>query len=137
MEKLDCVFCKIANGEIGSNIVFENDHVIAILDNNQVTRGHTLVMPKAHYDNFLTIDKDLMHEVMDVAQNIGIALMKNLLARGVNIIMNCFEAAGQSVMHFHVHVIPRYDVNDGLAIDMKRDSSIKNLPQIVGEIKVE
>lgn len=134
MYKEDCIFCKIASKEVPSHIVYESENVIAILDSNPVTKGHTLVMPKQDFETFLSTPKDLMNEVMDVAQKIGIALMKKLLARGVNIIMNCYEPAGQTVMHFHVHVIPRYSVSDGLAIDFKTDNSIKNLPQLASSI---
>ena len=85
MKKEDCIFCKIAAGEIPSSKVYEDDDVMAFLDISQTTIGHTLVIPKQHYDNFLVIPKDLMHKVMDVAQRIGQAQIAILNAKGVNI----------------------------------------------------
>ncbi len=102
------VFCKIIDGEIPSYTIYEDDDVIAFLDISQVTRGHTLVVSKKHFDNFLATPSDVMHKVMDVAQKIGQAQITRLGAKGVNILTNCYPEAGQTVMHFHVHVIPRY-----------------------------
>ena len=115
----DCIFCKIAEGVIPSHKVYEDDDVLAFLDISQVTPGHTLVISKKHYSNFLTTEKDVMHKVMDVAQRIGQAQMSILGAKGVNILTNVNKEAGQSVFHFHVHVIPRYVANDGFRIEMK------------------
>lgn len=129
------VFCKIIDGEIPSTKVYEDDDVLAILDISQVTKGHTLVMPKKHYDNFLACPADLMHKVLDVAQRIGQAMMSEIGAEGVNILTNVKEIAGQSVMHFHVHVIPRYKDMDGFEITMKaQDISSIDLPRIAMQI---
>lgn len=137
MKDKNCVFCKIANGEISSSIVYEDDDVIAFLDISQVTKGHTLVVSKNHYSNFLTTPKEEMHKVMDVAQRIGQAQMAMLGAKGVNILTNINEEAGQSVMHFHVHVIPRYISNEGFRITMKENDSLDklSLPSLAKEIK--
>ena len=131
------IFCKIIDGEIPCHKVYEDDDVIAFLDISQVTRGHTLVVPKKHYDNFLTTPKSVMHKVMDVAQTIGQIEIKMLGAVGVNILTNCYEAAGQTVKHFHVHVIPRYDVGDGFILEMKNNSEGLNLPAIAELVKKE
>lgn len=133
----NCIFCKIANHIIPSSVVYEDDDVIAFLDISQATKGHTLVIPKAHYDNFLTVPKDVMNKVMNVAQRIGQVLIKNFKAKGINILSNCYEAAGQTVMHFHVHVIPRYLSADGLTIEMRENEDLDsiNLPVLASEIK--
>ena len=128
------IFCRIIDHEIPSYTIYEDDDVLAILDISQVTRGHTLVMPKKHYDNFLATPKEIMHKIMDVAQRIGQAQITSLGAKGVNILSNCYEAAGQTVMHFHVHVIPRYENGDGFILEMK-ESEDKNLPAVLDEIK--
>lgn len=130
------VFCKIVDGEIPSAKVYEDDDVLAILDISQTTKGHTLVMPKKHYQNILECPQDLMHKVMDVAQRIGQAEMMLFGASGINILTNVGEAAGQSVPHFHVHVIPRYLGKDpGLQIEMRpQDTSNMNLPLLAEEI---
>ena len=124
------VFCKIIDGEIPCHKIYEDDDVIAFLDISQVTKGHTLVVSKKHYDNFLSTPKAEMHKVMDVAQTIGQVAIKFLGAKGVNILTNCYEAAGQSVNHFHVHVIPRYEDNDGFRLEMQNNADSVNLPAI-------
>ncbi len=131
----NCIFCKIAHGEIKAYKIYEDDHVIAFLDTNPKSMGHALVIPKKHYDNFLNVDKAIMHRVYDVAQKIGQADMVALGAVGINVLTNCYEPAGQTVMHFHVHVIPRYINNERHQIDMKNDIDDKNLPAIVTKIQ--
>ena len=131
------VFCKIIDGEIPSYRIYEDDDVIAILDISQVTKGHTLVISKKHYENFLATPKEIMHKVMDVAQRIGQAQITTLNAKGVNILTNCYPEAGQTVMHFHVHVIPRYEHNDGFILTMKENAGDLNLPAICESIKNE
>lgn len=130
------VFCKIIDGEIPSTKVYEDDDVLAILDISQVTKGHTLVMPKKHYDNFLSCPQETVHKVFDVAQRIGQAEMQVLGAKGVNILTNVGESAGQSVPHFHVHVIPRYIGGEGgFQITMKsQDTSKEDLPLLASNI---
>lgn len=130
------VFCKIIDGEIPSHVVYEDNDVIAILDISQVTKGHTLVIPKKHYDTFLATPNDIMHKVMDVAQKIGQVMIDRLHAKGVNILTNCYEAAGQSVPHFHVHVIPRYVAGEGgFRIEMKgQDTNGWDLPLLAHNI---
>ena len=137
MRKDDCIFCKIIEGKIPSAKVYEDDDVLAFLDISQTTEGHTLVVPKEHYDNFLTTPKDIMHKVMDVAQRIGQAEIMVLGAKGINILSNVNKEAGQSVFHFHVHVIPRYDRKGGFILEMKENPKAKDLslPALASEIK--
>lgn len=132
----DCVFCKIVRGEIPALIVYEDNDVLAFLDIAQTSSGHTLVIPKEHHDTLLAAPRPIMHNIMDAAQRIGQAQMKKLLARGVNIIINSYPAAGQTVNHFHVHVIPRYGKEDGLQIEMRKNIDLNlNLPSVVSKIK--
>ena len=128
------IFCRIVDGEIPCYKVFEDEEVLAFLDISQVSKGHTLVIPKKHYDTFLAVDKEIMHHVMDVAQRIGQVAVKLLGARGVNILTNCYEAAGQTVPHFHVHVIPRYDGSEGFQLEMKNNAEGLNLPALAKEL---
>lgn len=130
------IFCRIVDGEIPCYKLYEDDDILAFLDISQVTKGHTLVIPKKHYDNFLTCPKDLMNKVMDVAQRVGQVAIKIFGARGVNILTNCYEAAGQTVKHFHVHIIPRYKEEDGFLVEMKDNSQGLNLPALAEEIKI-
>lgn len=129
------IFCKIVDGEIPCYKLYEDDDVLAFLDISQVTKGHALVISKRHYENFLSTPKEIMHKVMDVAQRIGQVDIKLLGAEGVNILSNCYPAAGQSVMHFHVHVIPRYKEGEGFEITMKNNAEGLNLPAIAVQIK--
>ncbi len=133
----NCVFCKIIEGTIPAHKLYEDLEVIAFLDINQTTHGHTLVIPKSHYDHFLNTPKLVMNQVMNVAQRIGQAQIQMLHAKGVNILSNALQAAGQSVMHFHVHVIPRFGPNDRLKIEMLQNNQKDqlNLPMLVNQLK--
>ncbi len=132
-----CVFCKIIEGTIPAYKLYEDLDVIAFLDINQTTHGHALVIPKSHYDHFLATPKTLMNQVMNVAQRIGQAQIQMLHAKGVNILSNALPGAGQSVMHFHVHVIPRFGPQDRLKIEMLQNQSkdALNLPALVNQLK--
>lgn len=132
----DCVFCKIVRREIPASIIYEDEFVMAFLDISPASPGHTLVIPKEHHENFLTTPRTLMHQVVDVAQRIGQVQMKTLMARGVNVLMNNYPLAGQSVAHFHVHVIPRYTKQDGLQIEMATQlKGDLNLPSVVEKMR--
>ena len=134
----NCIFCKIVAGEIPCHKLYEDEHVLAFLDISQVTKGHALVIPKEHSENFLSTPKEIMHHVMDVAQRIGQVQIQLFNAKGVNILTNCYEEAGQTVMHFHVHVIPRYSKNDSFILEMKNNDEHKaNLAIIAENIKKE
>lgn len=130
----NCVFCKIVDGIIHSSKIYEDDEVVAFLDTAPLTYGHALVVPKRHYDSFLSTPKNIMNQVMNVAQRIGQIDMEVLGAKGVNIISNCYPAAGQLVPHFHVHVVPRYDSADGLKIEHNPKRDI-NLPSVLEKFK--
>lgn len=112
-----CIFCSIIQREIPSNIIYEDDTVMAILDISQVTKGHVLVIPKQHTENFMTCDTDVLKHVMEVAQMLSKRIMERTQAKGMNILSNVNEVAGQTVMHFHVHLIPRYSEDDACVIE--------------------
>ena len=104
---MDCLFCKIAAKEVESEIVYEDDKVIAFLDINPVNPGHTLVVPKFHAEQLLELPEDQILPVMQVVKKVMKALMDMPDVEGVNIMQNNYAAAGQVVPHVHVHVIPR------------------------------
>lgn len=108
----NCIFCKIANGEIPSNTIYEDDNFRVILDNGPATKGHALVLPKQHYENLFELPEDVAAGAMKVAKKVAATMKEKLSCDGLNLIQNNGECAGQSVMHFHLHVIPRYR-NDG------------------------
>ncbi|MGA0097132.1 MAG: HIT family protein [Bacilli bacterium] len=132
-----CIFCQIIQGNIPAHRVYEDADVIAFLDIQQTTKGHTLVVPKAHYDHLLSTPKATVHQVISVAQRIGQAQIQTLGAKGVNFISNALKAAGQTVMHFHVHVIPRYLPSDRLRIEMQANEQKGklNLPVLADQLK--
>ena len=108
-----CIFCKIINGEIPCYKVYEDDKFLAFLDISQATIGHTLVVPKKHYSNILSLeDNDILGVVSLVCKKIE----KALDVHNFNILNNCGVKAGQTVDHFHIHIIPRYD-NDTMKIE--------------------
>ena len=128
-----CIFCKIIDGEIPSTTIYEDDLVKCILDLSQAGVGHTLVIPKKHYENVLEIDEDTFAYAMKIAKKIAIALKKTFNCDGINILNNCGEAAGQTVFHLHIHVIPRFK-ND--TVDIKWvDNSSKFDPVKFEELK--
>lgn len=137
MEERNCIFCKIAHHVIPSSIIYEDDDVMAFLDNSPTTKGHTLVISKKHYDCFLSTPREVIDKVMWVAQKIGIILMHDFNAKGINILTNNYEAAGQSILHFHVHVIPRYLSSDGFSLEMHKNEDLENinLPALAKDIK--
>lgn len=128
-----CIFCKIIDGEIPSTTIYEDDVVKCILDLSQAGVGHTLVIPKKHFANVLEIDPDTFAYAMKIAKKIAEALKKTFNCDGINILNNCGEAAGQTVFHLHIHVIPRF-FND--TVDVKWvDHSDKFDPKNFEELK--
>ena len=129
-----CIFCEIIKGNIPSKKVYEDDKVLAILDISQITKGHTLVLPKKHFDNFLDIDEEYSNAVFNAARKVTKMINNAYKPLGFNIINNCGETAGQSVMHFHVHVVPRYNKED-LVMQHADNSNKFDLDAIVKDIK--
>lgn len=111
---MDCIFCKIRDGEIPSYKVYEDEHVLAFLDITQGTKGHTLVVPKKHVPNIYEIDDDTVTHVFTAIPKIANALKNAFNPIGLNIVNNN-DRPLQSVFHFHVHLIPRYE-DDGMVL---------------------
>jgi histidine triad (HIT) family protein len=109
----DCIFCKIVNGEVPSAKVFENEHVFAFLDLSQVTKGHTLVIPKVHKENIFELTPEIASKVFEVVPQIANSIKKQFQPEGLNLLNNNGALAGQSVFHYHMHIIPRYGKGDG------------------------
>ena len=115
MKDSNCIFCKIANGEIPSRTVYENEKFRVILDLGPATAGHALVLPKEHFADLFEIPADWAADAMKTAKEAAELIKGKLQADGLNIVQNNGETAGQTVHHFHIHVIPRYK-NDGQKI---------------------
>lgn len=117
----NCIFCKIAAGEIPSNTIYEDDSFRVILDLGPATKGHALVLPKNHYADLFEIPEDVLADAAKVAKKVAGTMKEKLSCDGLNLVQNNGEAAGQTVMHFHLHIIPRY-ANDGQHILWKPTS---------------
>ena len=134
MKDNNCIFCKIANGDIPSRTIYENDLFRVILDNGPATDGHALVLPKDHYANLFEIPADTAAEAMKTAQTAAAMLKEKLHADGLNLVQNNGETAGQTVHHFHMHIIPRYK-GDGQNILWKPGHpSDQELDAVLGRI---
>ena len=130
----NCIFCKIANKEIPGKIVYEDDLCLAFLDLRQTTNGHTLVVPKTHYQNILDVDKEVLSHLIKVTKKLTNQIITNLDAKGANVLTNANEVAGQTVMHFHIHIIPRYNETDQIKIDFTDRSQEVDLDNIFNKI---
>ena len=104
----NCIFCKIAAGEIPSATLYEDEDFRVILDLGPASKGHALILPKQHYANLYELPDELAEKVIRLANKMVIAMTKALQCDGFNVVQNNGEAAGQTVFHFHMHLIPRY-----------------------------
>ncbi len=105
---MDCIFCKIISGEIPAEKVFENDKVLAFLDNRPVNFGHTLIIPKEHHENMVDTPEELLCEIISAAKKLAPAILKSTELHDYNFVVNSGAVAGQKVFHTHFHIIPRF-----------------------------
>lgn len=115
MKKDNCIFCKLANGDIPTKTLYEDEMFRVILDLGPATRGHALILPKEHADNLYELPDDTAAKVLVLAKKMVKQMTEKLSCDGFNLVQNNGEAAGQTVNHFHLHLIPRY-VTDGQKI---------------------
>ncbi len=115
MKKDDCIFCKLANGDIPTNTIYEDEDFRVILDASPATKGHALILPKNHFDNLYELDDETAAKVFVLAKKMATKMTEKLGCDGFNLVQNNGEVAGQTVFHFHLHLIPRYK-NDGQEI---------------------
>lgn len=104
----NCIFCKIINGDIPSTKIYEDDNVVAFLDISQVTKGHTLLVPKYHVSNVYDLSEEQISTINRHIPRLARTIKETFGAKGINILNNNGEEAGQTVFHYHVHIIPRY-----------------------------
>lgn len=136
MKDENCIFCKILAGEIPSTAVYEDDDFKAILDVNPAARGHVIILPKNHAANIYELPDEDASKIMIVAKKIATAIEKAYHCDGVNILQNNGEAAGQTVFHLHVHVIPRFK-GDTVNIGWKQGDMPEDLDAICEEIQAQ
>lgn len=114
----NCIFCKIANGEIPSATLYEDEDFRVILDISPAAKGHMLVLPKAHYSDICSMPEELTAKAFVLAKKMAEKMEHILGCDGINLVQNNHEAAGQTVFHFHIHIIPRYE-KDKLGLTWK------------------
>ena len=121
MTKDDCIFCKLANGVFPTHKIYEDDDFSVILDASPANKGHSLILTKDHFADLWEADDEILAKVLPLAKKIAAAVKDTVDADGINIVQNNAPAAGQTVFHFHTHIIPRYD-NDGCGIGWPQGS---------------
>lgn len=131
----NCVFCKIANGVIPSATLYEDEQFRVILDLSPVSKGHALILPKQHFADLCALDEAALSKVLGVSAKIGAAMKKSLKCTGFNLVQNNGESAGQTVFHFHMHVIPRYENGSTTVSWTPGTATPEELNQIAKQIK--
>ena len=128
-----CLFCDIVEKKIPSRIVYENDQVLAMLDINPLSKGHTVILPKKHVDSLLESDEETVCACMKASHLLSNHLCEKLGADGCNLVVNSHESAGQTIPHMHFHVIPRYKNDDVIVL---QPSSLElDLDKVLEEVK--
>ena len=135
MKKDDCIFCKLANGDIPTNTLYDYDCVRVIFDAEPAAEGHVLILPKEHFDNIYELDDDTAGHVFKVAKKIATAMNKTLDMDGLNVVQNNGEAAGQTVFHFHMHIIPRHNDDTVNVSWEKHKVSSERIKDITDEVR--
>lgn len=137
MRDENCIFCKIIAGEIPSNTIYEDDDFKVILDVSPASKGHALILPKNHVADIFTIDEDIAAKAMKLAKKLATHMKEVLHCDGFNILQNNGEVAGQTVFHFHMHLIPRYKnaKNDDMILWNHLEFTPEELAEIRNELK--
>lgn len=134
MKEDNCIFCKIANGEIPSKTLYEDDQFRVILDLGPATKGHALILPKEHYRDLYQLPEECAGDAMKLAKKMVLQMREKLGCEGFNLVQNNGDLAGQTVFHFHLHLIPRYRA-DGQKIGWKpREASEEELEAVKNQI---
>lgn len=135
MKEENCIFCKIANGGIPSETIYEDDAFRVILDLGPASKGHALILPKEHYRDLCGLDEETAKRVLPLAAKIGNAMQQSLGCAGFNVVQNNGKEAGQTVFHFHVHLIPRYEGGPVMVSWMPGEASPEELTQTGAAIR--
>lgn len=131
----DCIFCKLANGEIPTHTLYEDDDFRVIFDLGPATKGHALVIPKKHYANIFEIDNEMVGKAFVLAKKMATTMKDTFQCDGFNLIQNNGEIAGQSVFHFHIHLIPRYKGDNAIKLWKPGKTTDEELEKLAEEIK--
>lgn len=135
MKKDDCIFCKIAAGEIPSTTIYETGEFKVFFDVSPASKGHALIIPKEHFDNVFSIDSETASKLFSLATSVARALKIETDCDGMNLLQNNGEVAGQTVHHFHLHLIPRYK-DDGIKLTWEQSEADKEyLAELAQKVK--
>ena len=134
MKDSDCIFCRIANGEIPSKTIYEDEEFRVILDLGPASKGHALILPKEHFTNLYELPDDTVGNAMKLAKKMAAEISQKLKCDGLNIVQNNGAAAGQTVFHFHIHLIPRYKSDAGMIEWIPGEISDEELEKIRKQI---
>lgn len=136
MKKDDCIFCKLANGVIPTNSIYEDEDFNVILDAAPATKGHALILPKEHADNLYELPDETAGKVLVLAKKLATHMTQKLGCDGFNVVQNNGTVAGQTVFHFHMHLIPRYK-EDGQNIAWKPQEVVAEEQQKIKDLLAE
>ena len=120
---MDCIFCKIAQGEIPSKVLFEDNSILVIMDANPSVDGHCLIIPKKHYTDYQELNNEILTHIFDVTKNIGPKIMDKLNAKALTLLINYGD--DQKVKHFHLHLLPNFGTRNSIAT--KTNDEIYNI----------
>lgn len=130
----DCIFCKLANGKLPTNSIYEDEDFNVIMDLSPASRGHAIIIPKNHAANLFELPEEDASKIMPVAKKCANAMKKTLHFDGFNVLQNNGEVAGQTVFHLHVHLIPRYE-NDNITIRFAEPDDKEDIAKVAEEIR--
>ncbi|TFF97473.1 MAG: HIT family protein [Promethearchaeota archaeon] len=132
----DCLFCKITKGDIPSKKIFENEDTLAFLDINPMADGHTIVIPKNHYETLGDLPDEEINKLFQTVKKVAKQIYSNLNSDGYNIVMNNYSAAGQMIKHTHIHIIPRKQGDKLIKLEVpKEPAEEEELDKVLNKIK--
>jgi len=135
MDEISCVFCKIARKQASAALVYEDESVMAFLDIRPLSEGHTLIMPKEHYETIFEIPEELVAHLHRIVKRVALAVKKATEADGISIIQQNGKAAGQEIFHLHVHVIPRFEGQKLMRFSETSEVDKEKLNQVAANIR--
>jgi histidine triad (HIT) family protein len=134
MRKEDCIFCKLANGDIPTRTVYEDEGFRVILDTAPISKGHSLIIPKGHWADLYELSADTAQKVLPLAQKLAFRLQDKLGCAGLNLLQNNGEAAGQTIPHFHIHLIPRYTKEGKIPHFRSQEVTAEELDEVLHQL---
>lgn len=134
MKDANCIFCKIINGDIPSRRIYEDENFVVMMDVSPASKGHSLLLPKEHYANLFEMPDALLEELLKVAKKVAAQMKESLQADGINLLQNNGVAAGQTVFHYHMHLIPRYEGEEPILTWEPKSYSAEEMDEIKSTI---